>query len=160
MAVGHELSNIYTKQAAVPFQRNDRMGQLYWVRFSHTQAVVGDAGSDVILWKVESGCRIVPHLSTIRYTAFGSARVMQIGHAAYTDPDGTAVVADLDAFLSALDVSAAGTAFWSAGTLGSGLESDDTKLFRAQANLIATVTGGTWPANAIIRGVIAYMPVG
>lgn len=161
MATSQGKSDIKTNQdATTPPARNARAGLVYFQPFSHVQASAGDDGSDVTIWTVPAGCRILPHLSTLKFTAFGSSRVAQIGHKAYTDYDESTVVANLNAFVSGIDISSAGFAHWIQGTLGDGMDADHTRLFKRPADLIITVTGDTWPAEAAIAGVIAYMPVG
>lgn len=161
MATTQQKTDIKTNQdATTPPVRNSRAGYVYYQPFSHTQSGAGDDGSDVTIWTIPAGCRIIPHLSTLRFSAFGAARVMQIGHKAYTDSDGATIAANLNAFVSAIDVSAAGFKHWIEGTLGDGMDANHTRLFKRPADLIVTVTGGTWPDLATIVGLIAYMPVG
>lgn len=127
-------------------------------------AVAGDANTTIDLCELPPGAvRIVPELSLIATSAFGSSRTLDVGHRAYTRRDAfmaataTEEAEDPDAFIDGLDVSSAvtGTAF------GSGLSAFGYKtkfdLFSKDGVVVfATVLGGTIPANATITGFIAY----
>lgn len=121
--------------------------------FNFTQgAAAGDAGSTADLVQLPPGLvRVFLSNSHIEWTAFGAARVLDIGYAAYVQPDGTAVVADDNAFDDNIDVSSAGNA-----ALGSDVAALSGKMMefnsRDGVTLFATVAGGTIPAAAGLHG--------
>jgi hypothetical protein len=87
-------------------------GQCFFLRSSPPVAGSygsGDANSTIHLVTVPPGkFMLIGPLSFVAHSAFGTARTMDIGWAAYTNEDGTAVGADEDGIHSAADVAAAG----------------------------------------------------
>lgn len=130
-------------------------------RFNFTQsAAAGDIASTQKLLFLPPGRIIVfPKLSFIQWTAFGAARVLDIGYAAYTGEDGVAVGALANAFDDDIDVSAAGgAAMGSDLTVGTGM----LWTFKSSGGvtLLSTVAGGTIPAAATLKGYVTYAEVG
>lgn len=122
--------------------------------FDFTQsAAAGDATSTAELVRIPAG-RWYVHLDRCyaAWSAFGTARTLDIGWAAYTAPDGTAVVADPNGFDDAIDVAAAGGA--AMGSDASTTCPGKKKLFNSRdgVSIIATVAGGTIPAAATLIG--------
>lgn len=160
MAVETQKSVQVTNQDAVPPVPNaahEEGSKVRYFYFKHTQSIAGDDGSSVTLVRVPAGYgHILKQLSLISWSAFGSTRVMDIGYAAYTENDGDAVTAGADILEDGRDVSAANLK----GTvLGTGTNADDLPHYsynsKAPIDIIAKVTGGTWPLNATVEGWIA-----
>jgi len=88
-------------------------GQMFALRSSPPVAgsyASGDANSTIDLVVVPPGKFVMlGDLCRIRHSAFGTGRTMDVGWAAYTNEDGTAVTADEDGIHSAADVAAAGS---------------------------------------------------
>ena len=135
--------------------------RLYPMVVNALQAALGSANSTFQLGVLPPGkWRYVSFLSRLRTTAFGTGRTMDIGHAAYTEPDGDAVNANEIAIHSAKDVSAVTN--W---VPGQGDELDDaagefgTLLINSRTNVTITakVESGTVPANAQIDGILMFL---
>lgn len=157
MAVTNELSTQLTART-VPntiLDPADIGGRLRFKYFTFTQgAAAGDANSTADLVELPSGrVRIFAGLSRVSHSAFGSSRTLDIGLAAYTQPDGNAVNADEDALHSAADVENAG-GFAPIDETGN----DQTVVYHADAPVIvrAKCEGGTLPAGATLEGFIVY----
>jgi hypothetical protein len=160
MAVTNESSTEFTNQNATPptiMDSIDNGGRVRFAKVTFTQgAAAGDANSTIDLIELPAGkVRFLGNMSSLVFSAFGAARVLDIGWLAYTDQNGTAVVADADGLDDGIDVSAAGRV-----TLGTNtaVTSGDSLVFqsRGPVTLQATVLGGTIPAAATVEGVIAY----
>lgn len=157
MAVTNESSAQYTKQSTVgEVLDHPYHGRVKAMTFEFTQgSAAGDANSTAKLIELPAGKLIVlTALSQIRVSALGSSRVMDVGYDAYVKLDGTPVVADPDYFVTVADVASGGTVAFTESTtanLGQYLESDKGIVVKA------TVTGGTIPAGATIKGVILYV---
>jgi hypothetical protein len=87
----------------------EKWGKLRFAYFDVTQgAAAGDANSTFELCDLPPGrIRLLPQLSLISWTAFGVARVMDIGHLAYIGESQVTVAADYDAIATGIDVAAA-----------------------------------------------------
>lgn len=110
-------------------------------------------GTIGLFWLPPGRKRILPCLSRITCSAFGAARVLDIGHDAYMPrpPSNTPEPANGSAFVSNLDVSAAlAAAAWST-VLKYDIYSLDEVL------VYATVEGGTMPVGATLSGFMAYV---
>jgi hypothetical protein len=119
------------------------------LEINHTEVVAGDATSVQRLQFIPPGMyRFKRDLSFVRFSAFGAARVLDIGWEAYVDKDGTAVAASAAGLNNDIDVSAAGGAnIGTALTVGyKDFESRDGVW------ISSTVAGGTIPAAATIDG--------
>ena len=152
MAVTNEKSVEYTNQTASPvvkLESNEFQGDVEIAHFDFTQgAAAGDAGSTADLIKMPGG-KIRFLKIEFATSAFGASRVLKIGHEGYTDVDAsTAVAADDDAFASALDLSSAADI---SDLVDVVIESFDGFDIRG------TVTGGTIPAAATLKGYISYV---
>ena len=114
--------------------------------------MAGDANTTIELCTLPPGAvRVIPELSRLQCSAFGSGRTLDIGHKEYVKADsGTTTEAeDVDAFADGLDVSAAVTV-----KFGAGLKYD---LFSKDGVVVtAIVLGGTIPQNATLTGAIVY----
>jgi len=134
---------------------SDLSGKLRFEYFEFTTAEALAAGSTVDLVKVNpGGVRILHSLSKISVSALGASRVLDFGHRAYETPDDTTVAEDGDAFDADVDVS-------SAVNVATGSDLAEPKTWamnsRKGVTLFVTVTGGTIPANATIKGYIVYV---
>lgn len=139
----------------------DEHGKLRFNRFAlPAVAVAGDALTTIDLCKLPPGAvRILPWLSRIEVSAFGSSRVLDVGHRAYSKrPAGTDTAAneieaeDDDAFIADLDVSSAvALSAWSATVEKFDIYSRDG------VTIFAKVAGGTIPVGATILGYVAYL---
>ena len=136
---------------AIKNPTTDLLGRMRKYRFDFDQgAAAGDATSTVVLAILPPGAtRVYLRDCIIAFSAFGAARTLDIGYAAYKDRDGETVAADTSAFVSALDVSSAGTSTF-AGEVGG----EESILFDAQdqVTILATVAGGTIPVDATLNG--------
>lgn len=154
MAVTAENSTQIDNESATPPVKNDSCddrGRLRVKRFDFTQgAAAGDATSTQALIKIPPG-KVNLHLalSRIAFSAFGAARVLDIGHTGFTNPDGTAVAADADALANDIDVSAAGNANITGVVGGDEIFQINSK---DGTTIQATVAGGTIPAGATLDG--------
>jgi hypothetical protein len=155
MAETQEESDLLINIEATPpkFNRRSKSGAGTILEvFEFTQGVAaGDANSTIRVCKLPAGARYISHLSRIRHSAFGTSRVLSFGWEAYLKPDGTTQAASLTGLGTALDVAAAGTKVLNDAT--GALES---RVFEGPAVLTFQCTGGTIPAGATVKGVIAY----
>ena len=147
MAVVNESSVQVTALDAEPSQRLnpiDHGGKLHFTRVTFVQgAVAGDATSVQTLARIPANATIVGHLGKLYFSAFGAARLLDVG-----------TVANPDALASAVDVSSAGSLVRDeSGTENDGLDNDTA----TQLDIISTVAGGTIPAAATIDGWIAWI---
>jgi hypothetical protein len=117
--------------------------------------VAGDAGSTVELTDLPPGAvRILPHMSRLIHSAWGSSRTLAIGHKAYQKTGSPAAEEALNAsaFVAAYDISGAVT---TPAVLGTALKYDVYSL--GGVVLYATVAGGTIPIGATLSGYFAYI---
>ena len=130
----------------------DDYGKVRLMHFSVNPAVTGDAGSTAQLLVLPHGrVRIIPQLSRFWNGIFGASRVLNIGHAAYLKELNATEAANATAFVSANDVSAAGTA----KVLGTTRKYD---MFSRKGIVVtAQVTGGTWPPGIVLEGFLAVV---
>lgn len=139
----------------------DEHGKLRFCYFAlPAVAVAGDINTTVDLCKLPPGAiRILPWLSRIKVSAWGSSRTLDVGHRAYSKrPAGTDTsaneteAADEDAFIAALDVSSAvALSAWSATVEKFDIYS------RTEVVVYAKVEGGTIPVGATLSGYVAYL---
>jgi hypothetical protein len=160
MAVTTQNSAQYANEVAVPSVMNkpyDR-GKVRFAYFSHTQVAAGDANSLINLVKLPGGLiRVLKTASQYVCSAFGAARVLDVGYLAHNKRDGTAVAASIDTIDDGADVSAA--AMKSLGTGTNGLGDDPTLLLDSRDGVViqAKVLVDTIPDGATLNGFIAYM---
>jgi hypothetical protein len=127
-------------------------------------AVAGDIGSTVDLALLPAGdVRLYLTESRIFWSAFGAARILDIGHRAYKaiDFDGSLgvqpVAAAPNLFDDDVDVSAAGNAALGSDFVLAGTIAKTQRFLSADGVMIfATVAGGTIPAGAILEGFLTY----
>jgi hypothetical protein len=132
------------------------------VRFQYFEiapvAVAGDANTTIDLCELPPGpVRVLPWMSRIKTSAFGSSRTLDIGHRAYQVKDPVAGVYTEEAenetaFVAAKDVSSAvANDAWSATVLKYDIYS------KAGVMIFAKVEGGTIPVAATLSGFVAYL---
>lgn len=125
-------------------------------KFTYTAPAAHDAGSDVVLARLPANkMTILGTESYLKTSAFGASRVGKVGYLAYTNIDGEAVAADDDALASALDLATAAT-----NTLHNAIALADVSLTlenQGGIDINLTVTGGTIPSGATIKGYITYV---
>jgi len=162
MGVTTEKSTQETNRTATPPVKNpsyNEHGRVRTAYFAFNQgAAAGDATSTQDLVTLPPGIvRLIKTDSKFVCSAFGSSRTLDIGYAAHTNADGTAVPLSANAILDDADVSAAAKLECGAGT--GALGTDPTILFdsREGVKLYATVAGGTIPAGATIKGYFKYV---
>ncbi len=133
-------------------------GTLRWSKYDFTQgALAGDANSTMDLVKIPAGTSmIIKTLSRVKFSAFGAARLLDIGHTGYTKADGTVVAASVDVIEDGRDVSSAGQVF-----LGVGTNAAPTEFFEIDAKeellIQAKVLVDTIPAAATLNGWICFV---
>ena len=154
MAITNEASTQLARVLATPPKVNpvnEWLGKLRIHRFTFTQgAAAGDADSTARLVRLDAGSiRLILPLCRIAHSAFGASRTLDLGWEAYTNVDGSAVVADPDGLDVNQDVSGAGS-YNPVGTVGE----DETFLFRTRGGVViaARCQGGTIPAGATLSG--------
>lgn len=163
MAVTAEKSNQVTNEEAKPpvrLRTDELGGRLRIARFTFTQgASAGDANStaDLIKLPIGKSVTVLKSMSRIVCSAFGAARVLDIGHTGYTNLDGTVVAAAADVLMDGQDVSAAALVRMGLGT--NAFTVDDAFIFNARTKPViqAKVLGGTIPVGATINGYIVYV---
>lgn len=151
MAVTNQNSAQYDSERLYPVEYHGKLRIAY---FEFTQGVAaGDATSTAELCRLPMGrIRILPQLSRIAFSAFGAARVLDVGYRAYVTEGNVAVAELANAFANDIDVSAADA---DGVPLGALLKYD---IFSTKGVVIfGQVAGGTIPAAATIKGYIIYV---
>ena len=161
MAATAEKSTQVSNASATPPVKNpayNEGGDLKVFYFDFTQgAAAGDAGSTADLLSMPPGkYRILLDQSCISCSAFGASRVLDVGYTAYTNYDGTAVSADLDAFVTDADISAVATIALTEA-LSAGADRTYFVDSKEGFTLKATVAGGTIPASATLTGYVVIV---
>ena len=163
MAVTTEKSDQVTNQEASPPVRlntNELGGRLRIARFSFTQGVAaGDANSTIDLVKIPPGktVTILKNLSRVVCSAFGAARLLDIGHTGFTNLDGTVVAAAADVLLDGGDVSAIAELAMGVGTNALTVVNSFTINAKFATLLQAKVLADTIPAGATLAGYFVYV---
>jgi hypothetical protein len=169
MAVTNETSPEY-KKVTDP-RTNGYLDATYFrdiqvIPFTFTQsAAAGDAASTMDLVILQKGRYVIlPRLSQVHWDAFGASRVLDIGHAAYTNEAGATVAANTNRFDDDINVSSAGKA-----AMGSSLAIADAAGISINVGGVsdtdgfivrATVAGGTIPAATKIWGYLVVATLG
>ena len=159
MAVTTEYSTEYTNAfittPAVKNPSSDWHGRLRLMYFVHDQSGAGDATSIISLVKLPPGrVRLHGKLSNIYVNWTTMSATLDVGWAAYTDENGTAVAADVDGIDNGIDVDTVG-----AQVLGSALAATGyTKEFESRDGVVITAssTDTAIASGDDIAGVIAY----
>jgi hypothetical protein len=131
-------------------------GRVRIAKFTYTAPAAHADGSDVELVTLPANrVLILGYQSTLRTSAFGSSRVGKVGHKGFVKLDGDAQAASDAVLATGLDLSSA-----AANHLGGNIALADTALLIESRNGVTislTVTGGTIPSGATIKGEIAYV---
>ena len=90
---------------SVKIKTNENAGR---VRVSYGLYEASAEQSDIQMFNLPSGARILS--GELVHDALGGSTTLSVGHAAYTNADGTAVVADVDEFKAAAASTSIGTA--------------------------------------------------
>lgn len=119
------------------------------------QSVAADANSTVELFDLPQGrVRVLPSLSRLTNSAWGSSRTLSIGHRAYASRDpGQAdpEAENASAFISAMDVSGAQASVAWSTVLKYDIYS------KSGVRVFATVAGGTLPVGGSFSGFMVYI---
>lgn len=133
----------------------DDHGKLRFQYGSVAALAVAYAANDTIdLFKLPPGRkRVLPWLSRITTTAYGSSRTLSIGHRAYRSrpPGNTDEAENATAFVSAMDVSGA----VSAAAFSTVMKYDMYSV--NEITIFATIAGGTMPVAATLQVMMAYL---
>lgn len=99
------------------------------VRSSYANYVASAEQSDIQMFNLPNGARILT--MEVAHAALGGSTTLSVGHGAYTQADGTAVVADVDEFKAAAAstaIAVTGAALTEALGRYSVVDADDTGL--------------------------------
>lgn len=139
----------------------DEGGKLRILRASIAAlAAAGDIGTTIELCRIPQGrSRLLPYMSRLWTTAYGAARVLDIGVRAYYGSDGKTVVAEnANQIANDIDVSAALAA--------SMIDPTSHIDYFAQASvderdkgpmIFATIAGGTIPVGATLEAMFVFI---
>jgi len=164
MALTTEKSTQETARTATPpvkMAGHEYNGQKRIFNFDFTQgAAAGDASSLANLVTIPPGVyRLLKRESHLVCSAFGAARVLDIGYLAHTKADGTAVNASQDTILDGADVSAIANVQCGTGT--NGLGTSPSILFDSKEGVTiqAICLAATLPAGATLKGYFTVVPL-
>lgn len=134
----------------------DEHGKLRFLYFNvPALTVTGDADSTYELGNLPPGrVRVLPCLSRITTSAYGSSRTLDVGHAAYQkrgDPAEDFEALNYEAFIANMDISSA----VAAAAFSTALKYDLYSV--AGVKLVARVQAGTSPIGATMSGLLAYL---
>lgn len=105
-------SNEYTAQyRTLPMDTNihrNKSNPCRYLYFSYTQVGNGAIDDFLYLRKVPADCRIIIPECKFYFSAWDTNTLLDVGWAAYTAKDGSAVAADFDGLIDGLDIDAAG----------------------------------------------------
>lgn len=109
MAVVTEYSDLRTNERASPPVLNSasKNGPIYHA--THTQVATGDAGSIIELFTLKANDVLFPDAFFLSNSAGASGAFIDIGYAAHTLPDGTAVAVDQNGIADGVDGDAVNT---------------------------------------------------
>lgn len=129
-------------------------GKVRIMAFNFTQVGTGTAASIARLVDLPSGrVTYLAGSSFFKWSAMGSARVMDIGWAAYRDKSGVVVAASLNGIHDDLNVAAAGSSVALHSALVNGYKEFESS---TGVTITAQVNAGTLPAAATINGYVMY----
>jgi hypothetical protein len=151
-----QYANTYTTRPVVMNNTTDVHGRMRIAYFEHTQSGAGDATSSVAVAKLPPGrVRLLGALSNVYVNWTTASATMDAGWDAYTELDGTAVVADPNGLDDGIDVDAAG-----ATALGSVLASAaSSKVFESKEGVTIRLTSQdvALAASSAVAGYIVYV---
>ncbi len=151
-----EMTNILAVPP-VPLSPVQKHGKIRIAHVNYDQVANGSAGDIIQLCKLPAGrVRLLGKQSFLYVNLTGASQTVDIGWAAYTNLDATAVVADPDGLDDGLDVDAVG--IFSIGAVAAVLAEGSNKLFESEEGVIITLTAVVAPAASdSIVGFIAYV---
>ena len=120
------------------------------VRVAYADFTAAGAQETINMFKLPDGARIIG--GRVNHAALGSGTTLSIGHAAYTQADGTAVSADVDEYKAAA-ASTSLTSFNIANTTALG----ENSLVDAPDGLIVTATTAGNDATGLITVQMTYV---
>ncbi len=135
----------------------DHHGKIRIAHVNYDQVAEGSAGDIIQLCKLPAGrVRLLGKLSHLYINLTVGSATVDIGWAAYTNLDATAVAADPDGLDDGLDVDAVG--IFTVGAVAAVLAEGSNKLFESESGVIITLTSVGVPAAAdSIVGFLAYV---
>ena len=120
------------------------------VRVAYADFTSAAAQETINMFKLPDGARIIG--GRLNHAALGSSTTVSVGHAAYTQADGTAVAADVDEYKAAASsASSTGSAVASTTALG------ENSLVDAPDGLIVTATTAGANATGLITVQMTYV---
>ena len=120
------------------------------VRVAYADFTAAGAQETINMFKLPDGARIIG--GRLNHAALGSSTTVSVGHAAYTQADGTAVALDVDEYKAAASsASATGSAVASTTALG------ENSLVDAPDGLIVTATTAGANATGLITVQMTYV---
>ena len=120
------------------------------VRVAYADFTADAAQETINMFKLPDGARIIG--GRLNHAALGSSTTVSVGHAAYTQADGTAVALDVDEYKAAASsASATGSAVASTTALG------ENSLVDAPDGLIVTATTAGANATGLITVQMTYV---
>lgn len=120
------------------------------VRVAYADFTAAGAQETINMFKLPDGARIIG--GRVNHAALGSGTTLSIGHAAYTQADGTAVSADVDEYKAAA-ASTSLTSFNIANTTALG----ENSLVDSPDGLIVTATTAGANATGLITVQMTYV---
>ena len=120
------------------------------VRVAYADFTADAAQETINMFKLPDGARIIG--GRVNHAALGSSTTLSIGHAAYTQADGTAVAADVDEYKAA----AASTSV-SAANIAATTALGENSLVDAPDGLIVTATTAGGDATGLITVQMTYV---
>ena len=120
------------------------------VRVAYADFTSASAQETINMFKLPDGARIIG--GRLNHAALGSSTTVSVGHAAYTQADGTVVALDVDEYKAAASsASATGSAVASTTALG------ENSLVDAPDGLIITATTAGANATGLITVQMTYV---
>ena len=120
------------------------------VRVAYADFTAASAQETINMFKLPDGARIIG--GRLNHAALGSSTTVSVGHAAYTQADGTVVALDVDEYKAAASsASATGSAVASTTALG------ENSLVDAPDGLIVTATTAGANATGLITVQMTYV---
>lgn len=149
------LSTQLTNVAAKPIVRlpsRDSHGRIRVAYFDYTQAANGAINDDVQLVELPPGrVRVFSVLSHLVASDKAAGATLNVGWAAYVDPDGVAVAADPNGFFAAVDIATGPTTLTPALLPFKTFDSRDGVILTAQFLVVAPAAADT------LEGYFAYV---
>ena len=120
------------------------------VRVAYADFTADSAQETINMFKLPDGARIIG--GRLNHAALGSSTTVSVGHAAYTQADGTVVALDVDEYKAAASsASATGSAIAATTALG------ENSLVDAPDGLIVTATTSGADATGLITVQMTYV---